>query len=73
MRNCVGVIPVAMAAAMPITEAAAREVVHEIHKCLPQDIVDIANINSPKQVVFSGSLSGVRSAVELSKLKYVIP
>eukprot|EP01122_Echinamoeba_exundans_P006799 TRINITY_DN197_c0_g1_i7.p2 TRINITY_DN197_c0_g1~~TRINITY_DN197_c0_g1_i7.p2 ORF type:complete len:129 (-),score=0.82 TRINITY_DN197_c0_g1_i7:997-1383(-) len=70
MQRCVGALPVAMAAVMPLSESDAVLLVRECNARYPQEILDIGNINSPKQIVLSGSLDGVRSAVEVAKSMY---
>jgi [acyl-carrier-protein] S-malonyltransferase len=54
-----------MAAIMGLEEAQIRQICHDASA---EGIVQPANFNSPGQVVISGSVTGVRKAIELAKV-----
>lgn len=59
-----------MAALLPLAPQDAHKLIQMTAAALPQEIIDIGNINSPKQVVLSGSASAVDKAIELGKQSY---
>lgn len=60
-----GITP-SMVALYPISETDAMDLVQEVHETTGEPI-DVANINSPQQIVISGSLDGVESVIDLGK------
>jgi [acyl-carrier-protein] S-malonyltransferase len=68
-----------MAAVFPITEEDAKKAINAVDIQLRNTnlVVDLANINSPKQVVFSGDAEAVSLACEIAKktwgAKKVVP
>lgn len=70
MQKCIGNRSVAMTALLPLTEQDAIALVEKSNASNPEEIVDIGNINSPKQIVLSGTQAGVDAAVSLAKSQY---
>lgn len=71
MQECVGEARVSMAALLPLSADDADQILRQTRARLPHETIDIANINSPKQVVLSGTSEAVDFAVALGKKELV--